>query len=208
MSELSPFATTQLSGAEHGQLRSEGKMKRRSLRSALSADFSPSMLPIALAEAARTLRRAAALGLRTSFVDRKSAAVNLLEMQRADGRLGFRRVRHLNKAEAPRTPGHLVHDDRGGQDLAGRLEGLSQVFLGRVVRQISHKNVHNCSFERIGQRSKLGGLCSDCSDGMTSQAVGIDLPERKQPTESTVQLQGWGQWYLRSRISSLLLLVR
>jgi hypothetical protein len=79
---------------------------------------------------------------RSGLVDLQAAALEVLAVHDRHGLLGLILVRHLDETEAPRLAAELVLDDRGGLDCPERLEGLLEVGLRRVERQIAHVDVH------------------------------------------------------------------
>src|SRR5205814_47442 len=93
----------------------------------------------------------------TSLVDGDRATADFLQVQRLDGRVCLVLVRHLDETESPRPAGHLIHDDRHGRHFAVRRKGLTQIVLGRLVRQIAHVDVRHLQPRKIKKTSTLGG---------------------------------------------------
>ena len=85
----------------------------------------------AATEAARTLFT------RTRLVDDDRATVERLAVHAVDGCLGFRIRAHLDEAEALRAPRVAVHHDLGRRDRAVLREGLLEVIVTDVVRQVA-----------------------------------------------------------------------
>src|SRR5436190_865536 len=126
-----------------------------------------SELPVATAAAAATTTAIAApapataaprsaLGLGTGLVDGDCATADFLQVQRLNRGVRLILVGHLHESKSPRPAGHLVHDDRYGRDFAMRLEGLTDVILGRLVRQVAHVDVRHLQ-PRNRKETYLGG---------------------------------------------------
>jgi hypothetical protein len=81
------------------------------------------------------------------FVDTESATLAVLLIQSLDCGCPFLFARHLNKSEPAGPPGFPVSDHVHFGDLTVLLKQLSQLFFGRLIRQITDIDSHlNASF--------------------------------------------------------------
>src|SRR5205823_13374921 len=83
----------------------------------------------------RTRLRTAILGL----ADHQRAPAEVLAVQLGDGLLRLLRALQVHEGESARSAGVLVGDDLDGGHLApAALDGLADLLLGRVERQVAH----------------------------------------------------------------------
>jgi hypothetical protein len=96
-----------------------------------------------------------AFGARAGLVDVQGAPFDLLAVQPGDGGLSLGGVGHLHETEAPGLTGELVLDHRHGRDLPEGAEGLLEILIGNLERQITHVDIHVPSFDSCGLMSYL-----------------------------------------------------
>lgn len=90
-----------------------------------------------------TRRAGSALLTRVSLRHGDVAAVELITVKLADGRLGCLVIRHLDKAEALATTSNAVSDDAGRRDLAILAEQFVELLLFGAEVQLCYKDVHS-----------------------------------------------------------------
>src|SRR5262249_48971836 len=83
-------------------------------------------------------------GLGLTDGQRPSAMRHAVEVR--DGLLGFRLVRHLDKAKASRAPGVAIGNDLDALHRAIGFEQLRNVRFGGLPEQIADKKVHRSVF--------------------------------------------------------------
>jgi hypothetical protein len=75
---------------------------------------------------------------RTCFVHGQGPAVDFLAMEFRDGRLGFVRRSHFDKAETTGTSCHSIIDHLHPRDIAGLGKEIGQVVFRHAEGQIAH----------------------------------------------------------------------
>ena len=93
--------------------------------------------------AAAAWEASASLLLRPRFVDRETAPVKFLLIERFACRFPFRGVCHLDKCEAARPAGCVIPHEADGVDLTVRSKELLELGLFSAERQITYVNFHD-----------------------------------------------------------------
>ncbi len=98
--------------------------------------------PGTTASATTHVTSVAALRPRTSFADLQRAPLEVLAIQAADSCLSFGLGRHFHEAKTSGFATELVLNHCRAGDLTESLECCPEIFLGSVMQQIPHVDIH------------------------------------------------------------------
>jgi len=124
---------------------------------------------------------AAAIGAWTRFIDRYRTPLDWLTVESGNGRLGFFLLGHLDKTEASRLAREFVHYDCNRGYLTELGEGLLDILLRRLVRQVSDIDIHPSPFLSafllpVSSRSRRTDVNSErMTKGMSFYLLGLKV---------------------------------